>query len=271
MTCNEFFVLAWRRAGIAQRAPVPSRLGVGNYPVNTYAAIDLLIIDETQDFKPDWVQALLQRVRPGGLTLLLEDPEQHLYADREPFGIEHEVVVTSPENFRSPRALVDLCNLLRLTAQPVQAMGPYAGEVSEPIVYGADLCLSEATVAAVQRCLDRGFTLDDVAVLTLRGRASSELLTCDALGPWRLRRFTGDYDVAGNPVWTDGPLLADTVFRFKGQSAQAVVLTECDFANWDEPTRRRLFVGFTRARMHVEWVISQRAAQVVAGMLGTMR
>jgi hypothetical protein len=150
-------------------------------------------------------------------------------------------------------------------------MGPYAGEVSEPIVYGADLCLSEATVAAVQRCLDRGFTLDDVAVLTLRGRASSELLTCDALGPWRLRRFTGDYDVAGNPVWTDGPLLADTVFRFKGQSAQAVVLTECDFANWDEPTRRRLFVGFTRARMHVEWVISQRAAQVVAGMLGTMR
>ena len=49
-----------------------------------------------------------------------------------------------------------------------------------------------------------------------------------------------------------GPLLADTVYRFKRQSAPAVVLTECDFEQWDEKARRLVFVGLTRARVHLE-------------------
>ena len=99
--------------------------------------------------------------------------------------------------------------------------------------------------------------------MTLRGRASSQILGLQTLGPWTLRRFTGGYDEAGSPRWSEGQLLADTVYRFKGQAAHAVVLTECDFAQWDDKACRLLFVGLTRARMRVEWVVSEQ----VAGLL----
>jgi hypothetical protein len=229
------------------------------------ADLDLLVLDELQDLQPEWAQALTQRVKPEGRLILLEDPEQQLYADREPFAVEGEAVITSSENFRSPRALVRLCNLLRLTQEPVEPLGPHEGTVPDPMTYSTPQGLETATRQAVQRCLDMGFALEDVAVITLRGRGSSALLKLDQLGPWPLRRFSGEYDDGANPVWTPGPLLADTVYRFKGQSAPAVVLTECDFEQWDDKTRRLLFVGLTRARVHLEWVMSERAGEILAG------
>ena len=227
--------------------------------------LDLLVIDEMQDMQPAWVQVLAQRLRPQGRMFLLEDPSQLLYGNREPFSVAGEVVITSSENFRSPRSIVQLCNLLGLTPEPVEALGPHEGEVPDPIVYGGagQPRLETATRQAVQRCLDAGHAIEDIALVTLRGRASSQILALQTLGPWTLRRFTGGYDEAGSPRWSEGQLLADTVYRFKGQAAHAVVLTECDFAQWDDKACRLLFVGLTRARMRVEWVVSEQ----VAGLL----
>ena len=41
------------------------------------------------------------------------------------------------------------------------------------------------------------------------------------------------------------------VRRFTDQAATAGVLTECDFAELDDMNLRRLFVGLTRARIHL--------------------
>ena len=228
--------------------------------------LDLLVIDEMQDMQPAWVQALSQRLRPQGRMFLLEDPSQGLYGDREAFSVEGEVVITSAENFRSPRAIVQLCNLLRLTPEPVEALGPHEGEVPDPIVCGGpgQPRLDTATRQAVQRCLDAGHAIEDIALVTMRGRASSQVLAQETLGPWKLRSFTGRYDEAGSPIWTEGELLTDTVYRFKGQAAHAVVITECDFEQWDDKACRALFVALTRARMRVEWVMSERVAGLLA-------
>jgi len=62
-------------------------------------------------------------------------------------------------------------------------------------------------------------------------------------------------------MWTEGDLLADTIARFKGQSAPVVVVTEVDFT---EPTPRdlmKLFVGLTRAQYRCECVLSEAAAK----------
>jgi hypothetical protein len=105
--------------------------------------------------------------------VLLEDPAQQLYGDRVAFDVADAVTVTSHENFRTPRALVRLINGLRLVDVDVEAMSPYEGEVPDPIVYDEPHDVVGCTVKAVERCLQRGFSIDDIAVISLRGRERS--------------------------------------------------------------------------------------------------
>jgi len=218
--------------------------------------LDLIVIDEMQDMQPDWVEALLSRLKANGRAVLLEDPEQQLYKDREAFDIEDAVTITSHENFRTPRALVQLINMLHLTGTEVEALCPHRGEMPDPIVYESPEKIAPCTVKAVERCLQRGFSLAEVAVVSMRGRERSVLQGLDKLGPWSLSRFTGKFDEGSTPIWKDGQLMIESVRRFKGQAAAAVVLTECDMLELDPINRRLLFVGLTRARIHLEWVMS---------------
>jgi hypothetical protein len=218
--------------------------------------LDLIVLDEVQDLQPEWVQAMLTRLRPNGRAYLLEDPEQQLYRDRESFDIPDAVTVTSHENFRSPRALVKLINGLHLTNNDIEPLSAHEGEFPDPIVYESPERIAPCTIMAVERCLQRGFSIDDIAVVSMRGRERSLLQGLDRLGSWTLRHFTGRFDSGGDAVWTEGQLLIESVRRFKGQATAAVVLTECDLVQLDALNRRLLFVGLTRARVHLEWVVS---------------
>ncbi len=93
----------------------------------------------------------------------------------------------------------------------------------------------------------------------------AEVYTAARAVEWliRLNWFTGKFDEGSVPIWQDGELLLESVRRFKGQAAQAVVKTECDMAQLDHVNRRLLFVGLTRARVHLEWVISQATAMML--------
>ena len=225
--------------------------------------LDLIILDEMQDMQPEWVQALLSRLKDSGRAVLLEDPEQQLYTDRVSFDIPDAVTITSHENFRTPRALVKLINLLRLTSIEVEAFSPFEGEMPDPIVYGSPEDVQPCTEQAVKRCLQRGFDIQDIAIVSMRGRERSVLQGLDQLGTWSLRHFTGKFDEGSAPIWKDGMLLIDSVRRFKGQAAPAVVLTECDIAELTPLNRRLLFVGLTRARVHLELVISANTAKML--------
>jgi hypothetical protein len=225
--------------------------------------LDMIVLDEMQDMQPEWVQAMLSRLKTAGKAVLLEDPEQQLYKDREAFDIPEAVTITSHENFRTPRALAKLINLLRLTTVEVEALSPHEGEMPDPIVYDSIDRIAPCTVKAVERCLQRGFSLDDIAIVSMRGRERSTLQGLAKLGPWSVRHFTGKFDEGGNAIWSDGQLLIESVRRFKGQAAAAVVLTECDLAQLDAMNRRLLFVGLTRARVQMEWVISAGTARML--------
>ena len=229
--------------------------------------LDLLVLDEVQDMQPEWVEALLQRLKPGGRAVLLEDPAQQLYPDRLPFDVDGAVIVRSNENFRSPRALVATINGLKLVDEDILAMSPHHGDFPEPITYDQPEGVVKATVKAVQRCLDRGFALADIAIVSLMGRERSQLQRRDRLGDWTLRRFTGRFDEGGGAIWSEGDLLIDSVRRFKGQAAAAVVLTECDLTDVEGVNGRLLFVGLTRARLHLEWVMSSSTTEMLAGLL----
>jgi len=216
-----------------------------------------------QDLQAEWVEALLSRLKARGKAILLEDPEQQLYKDRDAFEIPDAVTITSHENFRTPRALVKLVNLLRLTPMEVEALSPFEGERPDPIVYESDRRVAACTTTAVERCLRRGFGLSDIAVISMRGRERSVIQGLDKLGDWSVNRFTGRFDEGSLPIWSGGELLIESVRRFKGQAAPAVVLTECDLVEMNALERRLLFVGLIRCRVHLEWVMSAKTAHAL--------
>ena len=126
----------------------------------------------------------------------------------------------------------------------------------------------DCTKSAITRYVGMGYTRSEIALVSFRGREKSILMSFTQLGPHTLKTFTGRYDLLGDPVYSDGELLLETVYRFKGQAAPCVVLTEVDFESFDEIAKRKIFVGATRARMHLTMIISEQAATQLMGVLG---
>lgn len=225
--------------------------------------LDVLIVDESQDFEPEWVGSLLPLLNETGRLYVLGDPAQQLYA-RDAFDLEHAVHVRSDDNFRSPRRIVDAINQLQLVAQPIRGRSAYAGEAPGFHTYASG---PEKQLAALEGCLkgllSEGISPSHIAVVSFMGRERSEVLSQQRLAGMRLRVFSGRYDAGQNPIWTDGELLADSVYRFKGQSAPVVVLCEVDFTELTDKVRSKLFVGFTRAQFRLECVLTEVAASLL--------
>jgi hypothetical protein len=231
------------------------------------ARLDLLILDESQDLNLAWVDALSQALMPTGQLYVMGDNQQQLY-EREAFSLNSAVQVRCMDNFRSPQRVVRMINKLGLTPEPVLARSAHSGEVPHFHIWESG---QSSAQGKLNECLTRlwqsGYTPEQVAVISYRGVQQSEALRQDRLGGQATRRFTGKYDGAGNAQWSEGPLLAESLYRFKGQSAPAVVLCEVDFETLTERDKRKLFVGLTRAQMRVDIVLSERAARVLDSIL----
>ncbi|HWW70411.1 MAG TPA: ATP-binding domain-containing protein [Duganella sp.] len=224
---------------------------------------DVLIVDEGQDFSPAWRDILLRMLKDDGRAIWLEDPNQNLYG-RDMVPLPGWVKLHSDTNYRSPRQIVDMLASIGAARSPVEAGSPFKGADIEELMYpeGDTEAMLAQTRKAVTLCLGAGFARHDIAIASFRGREKSAILNLDKLSDVHtLKSFTGEYDLFGNPQYRDGGLLAESVYRFKGQSAPAVIFTEIDFAEIDERVLRKLFVGMTRARLKLVLVLSERAEQ----------
>jgi len=224
--------------------------------------VDELVVDEGQDFDGSWVEPLLRDLKPGGRAWWLEDPMQQLY-ERTPVVLSDWVVLRDSSNYRTPRKILDYLNRLVEPDRRIEAASPLEGADVEILQYGDATELFEKTKRALTLALQGRFRKQDIAIVTFAGREKSKLLAQDALGAIRLKSFTGRYDLFGTPQFSEGEILCETVFRFKGQAAPCIVLTEVDFDTLDERARRKLFVGMTRASMKIFLVISQPAAEIL--------
>lgn len=230
-------------------------------PAFTY---DSVIVDEGQDFEPAWRDLVLRHAGPEARVFWLEDPLQNLYG-RPDIDLPGWVRLRSESNYRSPRPVVRWLQPFLPPDMHVEAAAPVTASEVELITYRDDAGMLQGVKEGIRLCYAAGFRERDVAVLSYRGRGQSHLLGQDRLGPHTLRSFTGEYDLLGQPVFTEGSVLAESIYRFKGQSAAAVVFTEVDFETLDERTVRRLFVGATRATMKLVVVLSERAAKLLQG------
>jgi len=236
-------------------------------PIDARFQYDVLIVDEGQDFQQPWVPALERLLKPGGAWWWLEDPLQNLYM-RESVALTGWTVLRESTNYRSPR---DLLGFIRKIVGPglrLDAGSPFDGSDVSISTYedGQPDEIIEATKRAITHALSLGFRKQDIAVLSFRGREGSALTAVDQLGPHRLRAFTGTYDLFGNPEYREGDVLLESIYRFKGQSAPCVVLTEVDFDALDDQAARKIFVGATRATMKLIVVASGRAARAIEAL-----
>jgi hypothetical protein len=229
--------------------------------------VDVLVIDEGQDFENAWGKSLATMVKDKGRIIWLEDPSQDLYG-RWSTDWPNWVKITSPVNYRSPQRIVSLMNALELTESLLEAGNGYAGMIPniDPYQPGMEI---EATENAIQDLIADGYAPESIAVLSFRGVSSSKLLSDDIseLASLKIRKFTG-YDNHGHALWSDGQLFVDTLFRFKGQCADAVVLSEIDFEDWNENVKKRLFVGLSRARLMATLVVTERVSALLDQKLG---
>lgn len=224
-----------------------------------------IVVDEAQDLDPSWLEAILAMADESTRVTVLEDPCQLLY-DRPPVQLPGWARLHCPVNVRSPRILVEYMNELGLTDEPISAGSPVDGFDPTIVVAASDSLedFREATSEAVRSLLQEGYSPQHMAVLTDRGMAKSCLLPAETgpkkLGGLQLRRHIG-FGPDGAPIYSDGELSIETVHRFKGQSADAVVLTEIAWQTMGERERRKLFVGMSRARLRLVLVATEDAAQ----------
>ena len=247
--------------GFAAAAPSPDWL------------FDELIVDEGQDFRPEWLPHLLRLLKPDGRAWWLEDPLQNLYG-RPHAELPGWVELHSDTNYRSPQDILTSLRQLSVIPGTVEAGSPLGGSEVEILTFSDTRGMIDQTKKALAQGLAAGFKREQMAIVTWRGREHSQLLGFDQIGPHKLRSFTGQYDLLGNPIFGQGEILAETVYRFKGQAAPCIVFTEIDFEAYDETVMRKLFVGATRATMKLSLVISDRAADIlmqrVKGETGNM-
>lgn len=222
-----------------------------------------------QDFSPAWAEQLWRHARDNARLIWLEDPIQNLYG-RAPIELPGWVTLHARSNFRSPRPVVRMLQSLLEGVMPgaerVEAASPFDADEVELLVYDGAHPLTHRVKEAIRLCFAAGFRTEDVAIVSWRGRDQSELLRHDRLGANALR--TGQYDLLGQPEYSAGDVLIESVYRFKGQSAPAVILAEIDFETLDERALRKLFVGATRAMMKLVLVLSERAERQLRARLG---
>ena len=229
---------------------------------------DVLVIDEAQDFEYEWLNALIQQVSEDATVYLMQDDDQRLYP-REPFELDGPVKITCDDNFRSPREVVAAIKAFGLSSRDIVAKSPVSQPAFTLQTYDSNRSMIKQTEAAIRQLQQQGFAMDDIVVLAGCGKERSAILQCEQIGPYPVKKSTGQYDRSGNPLWTEGDVLVDTVYRFKGQSAPAVIITDFDYEDLDEKRRRLLFVAMTRASMALYLLVGPQTEKVLTRILSS--
>ena len=104
-----------------------------------------------------------------------------------------------------------------------------------------------------------GYTPDQIVILSGRGQSSSAAMKMQRVGGLAARRAIG-FTADGGVVHSPCDLRVETIWRFKGQQAPAVVVCELDGDPTSDSTQRLLYCAATRATAHLEFLVAPGSA-----------
>lgn len=229
---------------------------------------DTLIIDEAQDFDPEWIEILKLFLDDDSDILWLEDPNQNIRRTERPLE-KGFAGFRADENYRSPRHIAHyIRKALSYEFECVNELPGFPVAVETWEAPEEQPALAAARVAELVRL---GFRPDQVTVLTMRGFRNSAMSARDRLGNFTIRRFEDEYDRFGNQKMSDGQIYFDSIHRFKGQEAPAVILCDVDpdpdsLEHWN----RLLYCGMTRVAVRLE-LLANRANPLCAPLIDAAR
>lgn len=200
---------------------------------------DVIIVDEGQDFLPNWLAALDKALKPGGLIRIFYDSNQSVY---------HNIKTLTPDfQISNIRLTLNLRNTRRIheviqnyyTGLTTTAIGPEGVEV-DWIPAESDTSICKAIDKKIRQLISaERVHLSDIAVLMA---SNQEIVKCapdDWLGDERCQR--------ADSTQQEGIIL-DTVRRFKGLERRVVILAATPSLIGD---RELIYVGVSRARTHL--------------------
>lgn len=216
---------------------------------------DALIVDEGQDFEARWFETARLFLRDGADILWLEDPNQNLRS-AEPIGLQQHGFVgyRSLVNFRTPYSIAQFIQRTLpafefISGNDLPGLGVgvtrYDDPEEQPRLVGK----------LIGRLLTQRFMPEHIAIVSLKGMASTAFKDVERVGNHTIRRFIGSYDLFGNQVMSRGQITFETIRRFKGQQSPVVILVDVE----PDPLKltenlQLLFCGMTRATVRLEVV-----------------
>ena len=214
---------------------------------------DTIIVDEGQDFRPEWFDILMLFARDDTDIVWLEDPDQDIGMSA-PVGCDGFVGFNARFNHRSPESI----------ARFMQKALPFAFEQENDLpglgvdvrAYEDDREQVKLVSRTVSDLLARRFRPEDIVILSMKGIAGTCLGDRRRVGNHTLKRFDGSYDLYGNQVFTQGQLLLESIFRFKGGQAPAIIAIDVETGSRDEARMQRiLYTAFSRATVRLDVLV----------------
>ncbi len=217
---------------------------------------DCLVVDEGQDFKPEWYDILQLFLEDEATQLWLEDPLQKL-RETEPVPLPDFVTYRESANFRTP---TKIASFIKATLESeFEQRNTLPGLGVAMYEYAQTVELNRILDSRVHELVKVGFKPEDIVIVSCRGMKSTALAGVEKISKYQVRRFTGDYDVNSEQIYTDGDLRFDTIFRFKGQQAPAIILVDLDETlKKDEWATGILYCAMTRATVRLELVVHDK-------------
>lgn len=196
---------------------------------------DAIILDEAQDFA-DGDFALVRALDRGGVLWAFGDEGQGFWKERRNIPSDmRPFVCRLKERYRSPKLLTSFADRYRHDApEESEPLSP-SHELSLLVV--PDDSVELAASLSIEKLVEEGVSLSDIAVLSLAGQTRTTLGVASTIGAYEAVRV--------DDTRADERLIADTFLRYKGLERPWIIVTELGMgtASYDV----RMHIALTRA------------------------
>lgn len=218
------------------------------------APYDAIIVDEGQDFRPEWWEVLpwLLGDPANDLLYVFFDDNQRVYPDRSAIPIEAEPYPLD-ENCRNTQRVFERVISFYNGPQPPIALGP-AGQPVEIIAYTTPSDGTDQLRRVLHRLINQsGFAPEEMAVLTSLGVERSQVLG----------QRLGNIQLTDRLPLAPSEVFATTVRRFKGLERPVIVLSEIDGRMSADEAETLMYVGTSRAKTYLVILVGQDAPPAI--------